>query len=303
MAGLTRRPPRGPHLPGRYANLERIMGLDPATHSDEITWLTTRLDFPWDVRQGTGIAFLRDYGVPSIARLLDRTREFHDHGVKRYDDTLLVGEEFTVEGTESPRARAALRRLNRIHGHYDIPDSELAYVLATTLVGPVRWIRAFGWRELHPHEVAALTRTTTRFGELVGLRDLPATYDGYERLLDDYEREHFAFTPAARRLAESSIAIARAVAPAPARPFVRRATIALMDEPLRRALGMPRQPRWLVRLVHAGLRLRARLLRLAPPRRRAYHHRPTTYPDGYRLADLGPASMLAHLNRPRQETS
>ena len=37
--------------------------------------------------QGTGIAFMRDYGIPSIAALLDRTREFEDHGTKRYDDT------------------------------------------------------------------------------------------------------------------------------------------------------------------------------------------------------------------------
>ena len=45
------------------------------------------MEFPWDYVQGTGIAFMRDYGVPSISRLLDRTREFEDHGVKRYDDT------------------------------------------------------------------------------------------------------------------------------------------------------------------------------------------------------------------------
>ncbi|NYD40786.1 hypothetical protein [Nocardioides panaciterrulae] len=51
--------------------------------------------------------------------------------------------------------------------------------------------------------------------------------------------------------------------------------------------------------MRAGLRARARLLRLAPPRRTAYHHRPSTYPQGYRLGDLGPASMLADLNRTR----
>jgi hypothetical protein len=73
-------------------------------------------------------------------------------------------------------------------------------------------------------------------------------------------------------------------------------TIAVMDEPLREALGMPRQPRWFVRAVRAGLRLRGRLLRLAPPRRTAYVHRPTTYPHGYRLEDLGPLAMLDHLN-------
>ena len=91
---------------------------------------------------------MRDYGIPSIAALLDRTGEFERHGVKRYDDTLLIGDEATIDGIESERSHAALRRLNRIHGHYDIPEHEFHYVLATTIVGPVEWIRQFGWREL-----------------------------------------------------------------------------------------------------------------------------------------------------------
>lgn len=285
------------HSPGRYANLRRIQELDPEVDFDEILRLTARFEFPWDYVQGTGIAFMRDYGIPTIAALLDRTREFEDHGAKRYDDTILIGDEATLDGIDSPRSHAALRRLNRIHGHYDIPNDELAYVLATTIVGPVRWISAYGWRPLDPRELVAVARVTTRFGELMGITDLPTTYDGYLSLLVDHERRHFAHTPAATRLAEASIRIAREVAPPPLRPLVRRVSIAMMDEPLREALGMPRQPRWFVRAVHGGLRLRGRLLRFAPPRRTAYRHRPTSYPTGYTLADLGPIDMLDHLNR------
>jgi hypothetical protein len=285
------------HHPARYRNLDRIRALDPDRDADEILRITSRLEFPWDYTQGTGIAFLRDFGVPSIARLLDRTREFADHGVKRYDDTILIGDEATLDGIDSARGHAAVRRLNRIHGHYDIPPDEYAYVLATTIVGPVEWIRQYGWRDLHPHETAAIARITTRFGELMGLKDLPTTYAGYLALLRDYEAARFAYDPANRRLAEASIRIAREVSPRPLRPLVRRMTIALMDDPLRRSLGLPRQPGWLVTAVRGGLRLRGRLLRLAPPRRRPYRHRPTTYPHGHGLADLGPASMLAELDR------
>jgi len=285
------------HAPGRYANLRRIRSLDPEVDHDEILRLTARFEFPWDYVQGTGIAFMRDYGVPSIATLLDRTREFEDHGVKRYDDTILIGDEATLDGIDSPRSHAALRRLNRIHGHYDIADEDFAYVLATTIVGPVRWIEAYGWRRLDPHELVAITRVTTRFGELMGLKGLPTTYDGYLALLVEHERRHFARTPEATRLAEASIRIAREVAPAWMRPLLRRVTIAVMDQPLREALGLPAQPRWFVRAVRAGLRLRGRLLRYATPRREAYVHRPTSYPHGYRLDDLGPTAMLDHLNR------
>jgi hypothetical protein len=109
---------------GRYANLDEIRTLDPYDDADRdrIVALTARHDLPWDFDQGTAIAFLRDYGVPSIARLLDRTRQFEDHGIKRYDDTLVFQEEAVAEGVDSPRARAAIDRLNRIHGHYPIPN-------------------------------------------------------------------------------------------------------------------------------------------------------------------------------------
>jgi hypothetical protein len=286
---------------GRFDHLRRIESLDPEVDADEILRLTSRHDFPWDYQQGTGIAFMRDYGIPSIAALLDRTGEFERDGVKRYDDTLLIGDEATIDGIDSERSHAALRRLNRIHGHYDIPEHEFHYVLATTIVGPVEWIRQFGWRELHPHELVAVARITTRFGELMGLKGLPTTYDAYLRLLREYEAEHFAHTPASTRLAEATFRIGRRVAPLPLKPFTRRVGIALMDEPLRTALGLRAQPAWFAAAVRRGLRLRARYLRhLARPRRTPYRHRPTTYPHGYLLRDLGPESMLAALDSGRR---
>ena len=286
----------GLHHPRRFEIRDHVRTLDPVRDRDEIVWLVSRHEFPWDYNQGTGIAFLRDYGIPSIAALLDRTGEFERDGVKRYDDTLLVAEEATAEGIDSERGRASLRRLNRIHGHYDIPEHEFHYVLATTIVGPVEWIREFGWRDLEPVELAALARLTTRFGELMGLKGLPTTYDGYLTLLRDYEATHFAYTEPNRRVTEASIRIARTVVPPPLRPLMRRVTIALMDEPLRTSLGMPEQPAWFVTAVRRGLRARARLLRFAPPRRTAYHHRATSYPRGYALRDIGPTSMLDELN-------
>jgi hypothetical protein len=287
------------HSRGRYHNLAELRRLDPYDDADRdrIVTLTGRHDFPWDFDQGTGIAFLRDYGIPSIARLLDRTQQFEGDGIKRYDDTLVFQEEAILEGVDSDRSRTAIRRLNRIHGHYDIPNEEFQYVLATTLVGPVRWIQAYGWRPLDPIELVALTRFTTRFGELMGVKGLPVTYDGYERLLDSYEAARFEFDPANKRLTEATIRIGRATAPWYLRPGFRRVSIALMDEPLRRALGMEEQPAWLVAGVRLGLRLRARLLRLAPPRRTPYERHHPTYPGGYTLDRIGPSSMLDELNK------
>ena len=277
---------------GRYANLRRIERLDPTTDYDEIFRLVSQYEFPWEYVQGTSIAFMRDYGVPSISRLLDRTGEFEHHGQKRYDDTILIAYEGTAESLESPRGRAAIRHLNRIHGKYDIPNDEFRYVLATTIVGPKRFIDAYGWRPLHPHEVEAMCRVTTRLGQLMGIKDLPSSYEDYERLLDEYEAERFEFAPENRRVAEASLRIVENWYPSLVRPLVRRVNVAMLDDPLREALGLPRQPRWLSRLLDRGLRVRSHVLRVVVPPRpesKPYVHDPSrTYPFGYSLSDLGP---------------
>lgn len=280
---------------GRYANLRRIEALDPAEDYDEIFGLVTQYEFPWDYVQGTSIAFLRDFAVPSISALLDRTGEFEHRGQKRHDDTILLGYEATVDTLESARGRAAIRHLNRIHGKYDIPQDEYVYVLATTIVGPKRFIDAYGWRPLHPHEVEAMHRVTTRFGELMGIKGLPDSYAGYERFLDDYEARRFAHAPSNTRVAEASLRIVANWYPKPLRPLVRRVSIAMLDDPLVEALGLPPQPRWLSRVLDIGLRLRVLVLRtVVPPRResRPYEHDASrTYPFGYSLADLGPSRV------------
>ena len=291
--------------PRRYDNLRRIDQLDPAVDFDELIGLTAYHEFPWEYVQGTSIAFMRDYGVPSISDLLDRTGRFEHEGQKRYDDTVLIGQEAVAHGIDSPRGHAAVRHLNGIHGHYGIPNHEFRYVLATTLVGPKRFIDRYGFRALHPHEVEAMARVTSRFGQLMGIKDLPTSYAEYERLLDDYEAERFATDPANTRVAEASIRIVTNWYPRPLRPLVRRVTIAMLDEPLRVALGLPRQPAWLTRSVDLALRLRARVLRLLPPRAAddPYRHDASrTYPFGYSLADLGPRehSDQRHRDAPAQ---
>ncbi|MCW2786801.1 MAG: L-aspartate oxidase [Marmoricola sp.] len=278
-------------MKSRYANLRRIEELDPAVDFDEIYHLVGWHEFPFEFFQGTSIAFLRDYGVPTISDLLDRTGRFANDGQKRYDDTVLVAEQIALEGVDSDRAHQTVKQLNNIHGHYGIPNHEFRYVLATTLVGPKRFIDAYGYRSLHPHEVEAMARITSRLGELMGIKDLPTTYDAYERLHDDYEAENFSPAPSNTRVADASLQIVLNWYPRPVRPLIRRVMIAVLDEPLVDALGYDRQPAWFVRAVRTGLRLRGRAMRFVPPRAAAnpYRHDASrTYPFGYVLSDLGP---------------
>ena len=205
--------------------------------------------------------------------------EFEDHGIKRYDDTILIGDEATLDGIDSPRGarrrppaqpdprplRHPQRRVRLRPRHHDRRPGPLDL--------------AYGWRQLDPHELAAITQVTTRFGELMGIRDLPTTYDGYLALLVDYERR--ALRPRPRRPPGSTEALdPHRAARSPPRRSSRwsgASPIAIMDEPLREALGLPRAAaRGSSARCARGLRLRGRLLRFAPPRRTAYRHRPTT---------------------------
>lgn len=78
--------------------------------------------------------------------------------------------------------------------------------------------------------------------------------------------------------------------PGPAAPLVARLSLALLDEPLLRALGFPEQPRWVRRAAVRAVRARSRGVRLLPARPRwlPSRPRPRSYPFGYRLDDLGP---------------
>jgi hypothetical protein len=68
---------------------------------------------------------------------------------------------------------------------------------------------------------------------------------------------------------------------------------ALLDGPIRSAFGFPAPPRWVPVLADAGLRVRARVERLLPPRTTPVSTQDSSlirsYPNGHAIADLGPA--------------
>ncbi|MFI0238617.1 oxygenase MpaB family protein [Streptomyces sp. NPDC016845] len=285
---------------GRYSRLRRVQHMDPEQDFEQIYRWITQYEFPRDYLHGTSIAFLRDYGVPRISRLLDRTQEFERAGQKRYDDTVLIMYEMVRDGTGSERGLAAAEQLNRIHGRYRIADEDFLYVLATTVVGPKRWIDRYGWRRLAPQETESLALVGRRMGEMMGITGAPGTYAGFEQLHDDYERAMFAYDPANRRVAAATLRIMASWYPAPVRRLASRVALAVLDEPLLEALGFRPEPRWLQRAARRGLRVRAAVIRLLPGRPERFPRRPEarTYPFGWTLDDLGP-----HWAHPRPATS
>ncbi|WP_035799279.1 oxygenase MpaB family protein [Kitasatospora mediocidica] len=275
----------------RYDRLRQIQQLDPERDHLEIYRLTATYEFPWDHTRALELALYRTYAVPSIGRLLATTAELTDRCQKRYDDTSLLLGAVVEHGFDTEDGRTAIRRVNQMHQRYDISNDDMRYVLCTFVVVPKRWIDRYGWRRLSDHEVRATAAYYHALGRHLGIKELPSSYQEFEEFLDSYEAAHFGWDAGARQVSDATLDLMSSWYPRPLAGAVRAASLALLDEPLLRAFRYP-SPAPLTRtLVHGALRLRARAVRLLPPRRHPHYARQNPeikgYPNGFRLADLG----------------
>jgi hypothetical protein len=278
---------------GRFDVLRSIERLDPARDFAEIYRLTGTREFPWDMNQALSFALFRTYAVPSIGGLLARTGEFTERAQKRHDDTVLILDAVLEHGMESTEGRTAIRRMNQMHRSYDISNDDLRYVLATFVVTPIRWIDAYGWRRTTEIERIASANYYRALGRRMGIQDIPATWQAFARLLDAYERDHFAFDLGGRTVAEATLALLATFPPNDRLPVgvVRRISLATMDESLLDAFALPHPGRLVRGLVRTGLKARGRVVRFMPPRREPYFARQLpqirSYPSGYSVPELG----------------
>lgn len=282
---------RVPGLLPRDHWVRHVETLDPTVDYEEISRITGHHEFPWDLQQALSFALFRTYAVPSIGSLLHRTDEFTGSTQKRHDDTVIVLETVLDDGMENPDGRAAIRRMNQMHGSYDISNDDMLYVLCTFVVAPVRWIDELGWRRLTETELRAAVEYYRRLGRLMGIRGIPDDYAGFERHMDRYEAAHFAFDPGSRAVADATLDLFTTFYPRPLRPAMRTFAIALLDDHLRRAFDYPAPPRWVQRAARRAIRARSRVVGLLPPRRRPYDprrsHRIRSYPGGFMVERLG----------------
>jgi hypothetical protein len=275
----------------RPSVLRQIQALDPLRDHQRIVFLSTRYDFPFDTVRALELALFRTFCVPSIGGLLDRTGEFARRAQKRYDDTDIIVSELMEHGYDSPRGKAALRRMNQLHGRFTISNDDFLYVLSTFVFEPIRWNERFGWRRMCPAERLAMFHFWREVGRRMNVRDIPADYEAFERFSGEYEAKHFRYSEANRRVGCATRDMFLSWFPRPLRPLVRPAIYAMMDDAMIAGFGFPRPSRLTRRLVHAALRLRAAGVRLLPKRRtpllRTEMKRPT-YPTGYTIEQIGP---------------
>ncbi|WP_327578849.1 oxygenase MpaB family protein [Streptomyces sp. NBC_00145] len=275
----------------RYERLRQIRRLDPDRDWLTIYRLTATYEFPWDLTRALELALYRTYAVPSIGQLLARTAELTERAQRRYDDTSLLLDTVVEHGFDSIQGRTAIRRINQMHHSYDISNDDMRYVLCTFVVVPKRWIDTYGWRRLSRHEVIASAHYYRALGRHMGIQGIPESYEEFETCLDAYEAEHFGRDEAGRRVSDATLTLMASWYPGILEPVLKKATVALLDEPLLRAFDYE-PPSPLARtLVRGAVRLRGRAVRLLPPRRTPHQARQNweikSYPKDYRVSELG----------------
>ncbi|MFH8349533.1 oxygenase MpaB family protein [Streptomyces sp. NPDC018045] len=248
------------------------VGMPPA-EAEAVYRRLVRHDLSEDLAFGLNIGFYRTFAVPQIAELLVATGKMTGQAEVRAKTTGLMMHQLFAAGLDSPRGAETVAALQRIHSRWQIGDDAFRYVLSCFDIAPMRWCDTYAWRATTAAEKAASHTFYRGLADRMGIPGVPATWDAFAGWTDRFERRQFAATAASATLwAATRGMLIRRFFPAPLGPFVRTAADALLDEPLRRAVGARRPSAPVRALVEGGMRLRAR-------RNRRAHADPGYRPD------------------------
>jgi len=240
-----------------------IASLDAQADCQRIVFLLTAYEFPWDITRSLEVALFYTYASDTVSKLLDSTREFKDHGQKRYDDTRLLIAHFMESGWDGDVGSRALARINQTHGNYRIPQDDFLFVLWTFIEFPMRWTAEFSWRPMTAHEKDAWFNFWCEIGRRMGLVGIPSTKSAFDAFVQDYSQRHFVPAEASARVADATLDIIRGWLPAPLHGLVAPAVSSLIDEPaFLAAVHLQPAPALMQKAVKSSLRALARLKRV-----------------------------------------
>jgi hypothetical protein len=182
-----------------------------------------------------------------------------------------------------------------MHGRYAISNDDYLYVLSTFVLVPGRWNDRFGWRPYTEKERRAGLNYWRELGRRMNIQGIPNDVDTLDHWSRDYERANSKYAESNRHVADDTLNLFLSWYPRWLRPLVRLGVLSLLEDYLLDAFGYEHPPRWFRGLVELSLRIRARVIRLLPRRRRPRlitNERMRSYPGGYRLDELGVGGPL-----------
>ena len=188
----------------RVTPAREIRRLDPVADHSRIVYLDTCFEFPWDTTRSLELALFRTFAVPSVAAVLDASGEFGRAPQKRYDDTDLILSTIVEAGYDSDEGKRAIRRMNRIHGRFEISNDDFLYVLSSFVFEPISWNARFGWRPLIETEKLATFEFWREVGRRMAISEIPESYAELEAFNEEYERRHFRRTEQSERVGRAT---------------------------------------------------------------------------------------------------
>ncbi|WP_158575890.1 oxygenase MpaB family protein [Streptomyces corynorhini] len=214
---------------------------------------------PEESRVGLTLGFVRTYGIPEIARVLHGTGRMLDEPRGRAKATGVAMFGLIGHGLDSAEGRRIVTALHRVHDRPDITPELMAYVLACFTVCPLRFVDAHGHRAATGTERDSADAFHRGLSDALGLPEPPGGgLAGVEGWMRDFESRRFAPSDAGRALWQAtSDGLLAARLPRPLAPLAPAMAAALLDPPLRTALGVRRAPAPVRALVTYALRRRA----------------------------------------------
>ena len=249
----------------RFRLRDQIQALDPETDFELIYRLMVFYEFPWDLRTAGKIMIWHLFANPSTAAVVGAT----DALVTRAPETSLTFGDLIEHGLDSPVGRATIRTVNRAHRGWPISVEDHRYALAALAVTPIRWLDRHGWRRPTAVERAAVARFYAALGERIGVPGLPPDYSALAAYLAACERHRIGYSPAGQVCSDRTLELARVSVAAPLRRVVGPALAAILPPRIRAATGVPEPGRAVRVAVALLLKVRAVVVPLLPPRRRA----------------------------------
>ncbi|EFX02057.1 hypothetical protein CMQ_2106 [Grosmannia clavigera kw1407] len=244
-------------------------------------------EFPQMYNLSLQFGIFKTYGFATVSKLLVATRALTDPQMagKRYEDTVVIFSEFSLNPPTSDRCLQALARMNYLHERYraagQIDNADLLYTLAACVTEPIRFLRLYEWRPLNAMERCALGVFWKSIGDAMGIgydghlargasgdwRDGLAFVDDLTAWAAEHERAHMrpdvANTVTSRRLVDMLLH----QVPQPLRPLAVEALTVLMGQRMREAFLYPEPGIVAATATYGALMARRFVLRyLALPR-------------------------------------
>ncbi|KAG7089083.1 hypothetical protein E1B28_010792 [Marasmius oreades] len=257
----------------RYNYIHRVYGpkyssgmLTPEDAQDVITILL-RYEMPLVLEYAVAFSLFKTYAIPSISKILWSTKELasSEKVSKRYADTSILISTWMhcpisglaaqvgsgEKSTQDPRSSLAVARTNWLHSRYNITNDDYLYTLALFMFEPAKWAAKYGWRPLSPLEQHAFFMFWVEIGKRMNIKDIPKSETEFKQWVEEYEDRHMVPAQTNHDVATYTTEELIHVIPEAfgIKSFVRKLSIAVLEDNVRVAMMQPKQPVYMKNLL------------------------------------------------------